>query len=83
MQTPLTFDRTTVQTMLDEAEIGLAGKETAIGDAIGLVIKRLKAQPQDKRVLVLLTDGANTAGDIGPIGHRGGDHAGYSRWLAG
>ncbi len=67
VQTPLTFDRATVQAMLGEAEIGLAGKETAIGDAIGLVIKRLKEQPHDKRVLVLLTDGANTAGDIAPL----------------
>ncbi len=67
VQTPLTFDRETVHTMLREAEIGLAGKETAIGDAIGLVIKRLKQQPHDKRVLILLTDGANTAGDISPI----------------
>ena len=67
VQTPLTFDRDTVQAMLGEAEIGLAGKETAIGDAIGLVVKRLKQQPHDKRVLILLTDGANTAGDITPI----------------
>ena len=67
VQTPLTFDRDTVQAMLREAEIGLAGKETAIGDAIGLVIKRLKEQPHDKRVLILLTDGANTSGDISPI----------------
>ena len=67
VQTPLTFDRDTVRAMLREAEIGLAGKETAIGDAIGLVIKRLKQQPHDRRVLVLLTDGANTAGDISPL----------------
>ena len=67
VQTPLTFDRDTVQAMLGEAEIGLAGKETAIGDAIGLIIKRLKEQPHDRRVLILLTDGANTAGDISPI----------------
>ncbi len=67
VQTPLTFDRDTVQSMLGEAEIGLAGKETAIGDAIGLVIKRLKEQPHDQRVLILLTDGANTSGDISPI----------------
>ncbi|MCA9470959.1 MAG: VWA domain-containing protein [Nitrospirales bacterium] len=67
VQTPLTFDRTTAQTMLNEAEIGLAGKETAIGDAIGLVTKRLKNQAQENRVLILLTDGANTAGDISPL----------------
>jgi Ca-activated chloride channel family protein len=67
LQTPLTFDRTTVKTLLDEAEIGLAGKETAIGDAIGLAVKRLREQPAEgSRVLILLTDGANNAGEIEP-----------------
>lgn len=67
VQTPLTFDRQTVQTMLREAAIGLAGKETAIGDAIGLAVKRLRQRPADSQVLVLLTDGANTAGEIDPL----------------
>ena len=66
IQTPLTFDRTTVKTMLDEASIGLAGKETAIGDAIGLAVKRLRKHPTSDRVLILLTDGANTAGEVDP-----------------
>ena len=66
VQTPLTFDRDTVKTMLRETEIGLAGQETAIGDAIGLAVKRLKEQPAGSRVLVLLTDGANTAGEVSP-----------------
>jgi len=67
LQTPLTFDRETVHTLLDEAVIGLAGKETAIGDAIGLAVKRLKSNETDDRVLILLTDGANTAGEVEPI----------------
>ncbi len=66
VQTPLTFDRETVASMLREMEIGLAGKETALGDAIGLAVKRLKEQPAGNRVLVLLTDGANTAGEVSP-----------------
>mgnify|MGYP000011712338 CR=1 FL=1 len=66
VQTPLTFDRETVKTLLQETEIGLAGKETAIGDAIGLAVKRLKEQPTGSRVLVLLTDGANTTGEVSP-----------------
>ena len=66
LQTPLTFDRKTVKTLLDEAAIGLAGKQTAIGDAIGLAIKRLKDEANQSRVLILLTDGANTAGEIEP-----------------
>ncbi|MDX1812033.1 MAG: VWA domain-containing protein, partial [Gammaproteobacteria bacterium] len=67
VQTPLTFDLKTVEYMLKEAEIGLAGKETAIGDGIGLAVKRLQERPVDSRVLILLTDGANTAGEVEPI----------------
>jgi Ca-activated chloride channel family protein len=67
LQTPLTFDRKTVQQLLQEAAIGLAGKETAIGDAIGLAVKRLRDHPVDSRVLILLTDGANTAGEVSPL----------------
>lgn len=67
LQTPLTFDRKTVHTLLSEAVIGLAGKETAIGDAIGLAVKRLRNKDQNSRVLILLTDGANTAGEVEPI----------------
>ena len=66
VQAPLTFDRETVRTWLGEAQIGLAGTETAIGDAIGLGIKRLLNNPAESRVMVLLTDGANTAGEIDP-----------------
>ena len=44
----------------------MAGRATAIGDAIGLATKRLKDRPQEQRVVVLLTDGANTAGQITP-----------------
>jgi Ca-activated chloride channel family protein len=67
LQTPLTYDRQTVAQMLNEAVIGLAGRETAIGDAIALAVKRLREQPEDNRVLILLTDGANTAGNIAPL----------------
>jgi Ca-activated chloride channel family protein len=69
LQTPLTFDRATVRTLLEEAAIGLAGTETAIGDAIGLGIKTLTDAgiEESRRVLVLLTDGANTAGAVDPL----------------
>lgn len=67
LQTPLTFDRTTTRTLLYEAEAGLAGKETAIGDAIGLAVKRLRERPQQNRVLILLTDGVNNAGALQPL----------------
>ena len=67
LQAPLTLDRKTVKTLLQESVIGLAGKKTAIGDAIGLAVKRLRDEPEGNRVLILLTDGSNTAGSIDPL----------------
>lgn len=67
LQTPLTFDLKTVETLLLESFIGMAGNATAIGDAIGLAIKRLQDVNKSSRVLILLTDGANTAGEVDPI----------------
>ena len=67
LQAPLTFDRHTLKTLLDEARTGFAGPQTAIGDAIGLAVKRLRDRPAEQRVLILLTDGANTAGEIEPL----------------
>lgn len=67
LQTPLTFDTKTVERLLQEAVIGLAGERTAIGDAIGLSLKRLQTSEQASRVLILMTDGENTAGEITPL----------------
>lgn len=69
LQVPLTLDRETVNILLMEAFIGLAGEKTAIGDAITLAVRRVHEQEKDKgdQVLVLLTDGANTAGEVQPI----------------
>ena len=67
VQTPLTFDRQTVEKLLLEAVLGLAGEKTAIGDAIGLAVKRLQEAKAKQRILILLTDGANTAGQVSPI----------------
>jgi Ca-activated chloride channel family protein len=67
IQVPLTFDRQTVKTLFNEAQLGFAGKKTSIGDAIGLAVKRLKERPEGDRILVLLTDGSNTAGNVEPL----------------
>lgn len=67
VQSPLTFDTRTVETFLREAQIGFAGQETAIGDAIGLAVKRLRDRPQDQRVLILLTDGQDNASSVSPL----------------
>lgn len=64
--TPLTLDHATVREQLSDSVVGLAGRATAIGDAIGLAVKRLQEQPAGQRVLVLLTDGVNTAGVLTP-----------------
>ena len=79
VQAPLTFDRTTVNILLQEAVTGLAGQATAIGDAIGLAVKRFDTNQNrqsanaiqknitDDRVLILLTDGVSNRGEITPL----------------
>jgi Ca-activated chloride channel family protein len=68
LQSPLTFDISTVKTFLQEAQLGFAGtKATAIGDAIGLTVKRLHQRPGKRHVVILLTDGANTGGSVEPL----------------
>ncbi len=67
IQAPLTHDLHSLDQWVEEAFVGLAGRETAIGDAIGLAIKKLVAEPAQSRVLILITDGANTAGEVSPL----------------
>ena len=67
LQAPLSLDRKTINQFLQESMIGIAGEKTAIGDALGLAVKRLHVRPGKRKVLILLTDGANTAGSIEPL----------------
>ncbi len=67
LQAPVTPDLATVATLLDESEVGLAGEETAMGDAIGLAVKHLRERPAEERVLVLLSDGVSNAGLLDPV----------------
>jgi Ca-activated chloride channel family protein len=67
LQAPLTLDNDAIDDFLQRAVIGLAGRETAIGDAIGLAVKKLRERPEGSRVLILLTDGENTAGSLSPL----------------
>jgi Ca-activated chloride channel family protein len=78
VQAPLTPDLATVHRFLNESQVGFAGTETAIGDAIGMAIKRLRAEaaaaPEKsaaadagRTVLILLTDGESNAGTIQPL----------------
>nr|WP_320126271.1 VWA domain-containing protein [uncultured Shewanella sp.] len=66
LQAPLTQDRRSVAQFLKEAQIGLVGKQTAIGEAIALAVKRFDKMDESNRVLILLTDGSNNAGNIEP-----------------
>jgi len=67
IQSPLTYDLKTVSQLLRETEIGMAGNNTAIGDAIGITLKHIANTSQKKTVLILLTDGSNTAGAVSPL----------------
>lgn len=64
---PLTFDLDTLKELLLDVTTGLAGRHTAIGDAIGIAIKSMREQEAGHRVLILITDGSNTAGFENPV----------------
>jgi Ca-activated chloride channel family protein len=64
---PLTFDIETLNELLQDVSTGLAGRRTAIGDAIGLAVKSMREQETEHKVLILITDGSNTAGFGDPI----------------
>lgn len=66
LRAPLSHDSQTIKALLQESEVALAGEYTAIGDAIGLGIKRMHDLKSDSRVMILLTDGANNEGRIPP-----------------
>jgi Ca-activated chloride channel family protein len=65
-QAPLTLDHASVLVLLNQMQIGMAGPRTAIGDAIGLTVKLMDNSPATDKVLILLTDGNDTASAIPP-----------------
>ncbi|NWJ66318.1 VWA domain-containing protein [Vibrio parahaemolyticus] len=67
LQTPLTADRQTVIQQIKQTVIGLVGQRTAIGDGIGLGTKTFVDSDAPQRVMILLSDGSNTAGVLDPI----------------
>jgi Ca-activated chloride channel family protein len=66
-QIPLTRDYQTINAILKELKIGAAGKKTAMGDALGIALKRLKDIESKSNVVILLTDGQSNAGEIEPL----------------
>jgi Ca-activated chloride channel family protein len=65
-QLPLTRDYSAIVTILEHLKIGSAGPNTAIGDAIGIAIKRLKDIKSKSNVIILLTDGQSNSGQLSP-----------------
>jgi Ca-activated chloride channel family protein len=65
-QCPLTLDHGILDEFLKKVEIGMAGDGTAIGSAMGTAIKRLKDLKSPSKILILLTDGRNNAGELPP-----------------
>jgi Ca-activated chloride channel family protein len=66
LQVPFTLDHDVFLELLDEAQIGMAGPRTMIGDAIGVAIKAFESSDADQRVLILLTDGNDTGSRVPP-----------------
>jgi len=66
IQCPFTQDLATIKALLDQTEVGMAGQQTAIGDAIGLAIKAFEASKAEQKMLILLTDGNDTASRVPP-----------------
>ena len=67
LHVPLTSDLKSVSLMLNNTIIGMAGEATAIGDAIGLAVKKLRNKDAEASTIILLTDGENNAGYIQPL----------------
>ncbi len=67
VQTPLTEDLETITALLDRTEVGMAGPHTALGDAIGLAIRTFEASDIEQRLLILLSDGSDTASRMSPV----------------
>ncbi|CAM3568129.1 VWA domain-containing protein [Paracoccus nototheniae] len=61
---PLTFDLDAVAQAIDEVQIGISGRGTAIADGLGLAIRRLQGSEAPGRVVVLLSDGVDTSGSV-------------------
>jgi Ca-activated chloride channel family protein len=65
-EVPFTLDHATVQAMIEAAVPGMAGPRTALGDSIGLAIKMFEKSEAQEKVLVVLTDGNDTASKMPP-----------------
>lgn len=67
LQSPLTSDTHLVEELVKSIQPRMAGDGTAIGDGLGLALKRLKEVKDGTKAIILMTDGVNTAGQVSPI----------------
>lgn len=67
LQLPFTRDLDTARSLVALMEVGMAGPQTALGDSIGLAIRSFESSDVDDRILILLTDGNDTASKMTPI----------------
>lgn len=67
VQVPLTEDLGSIEQMLNRTEVGMAGPHTALGDSIGLAIRTFEASDVEQRLLILLSDGTDTASRMSPV----------------
>ncbi len=65
--TPFSYDVASVGTKIETATIGISGRATNISGAIGLALKRFETSEAASKVLILLSDGENTAGNTSPL----------------
>lgn len=65
-QAPLTQDHASLLLLLDQVSTGMAGPNTAIGDAIGIAIKQFEHATERDKVLILLSDGSDTGSAVPP-----------------
>jgi Ca-activated chloride channel family protein len=66
LQVPFTQDLATARMLLDQTEVGMAGEQTVIGDSIGLAIKTFENSKAKQKLVILFTDGNDTASRMPP-----------------
>ncbi len=66
-QSPLTTDKSTLQTMLARVRSGIIEDGTAIGNGLATALNRLRESEAKSKVVILLTDGVNNRGEIAPL----------------
>ena len=84
VQLPFSRDVETARALVDLMEVGMAGPQTALGDAIGLAIHAFESSEVEERLLILLTDGNDTASTMSPLNAAGiAGHAGVEIYTIG